>query len=389
MIRRSLALVAVLAMLLVAIPSAAGAYDGSGPVPDEGFDGGDSGFCAVDTDGGIDCWGSDQYGQLSVPAGKFAAISSGYFGSCGLRPLGDISCWGTYSDGATQPVAPAGPWSQVAFTGSSGCALSPSGVPQCFADGTPPTPSTGIDYTKLVGGGRTYCGLHATGALDCFGTFWSGADSTPPVGTFIDASVGSYWGCAIQLDHNLNCWGELVGGQPAPTGSFRQVTMHTGIGLGGQYHSCAVHTNMTAECWGRNDNGQLDAPPGLFMTTATTGFVSCGQRPSGRIECWGLALDGVPTGPHAPCTIRGTNHDDILIGTSGEDVICGGDGNDILKGVGGNDWLLGEAGADTILAGNGDDVLTGGQQADALNGGTGRDVCVPGDAEQSCERHGS
>lgn len=48
-----------------------------------------------------------------------------------------------------------------------------------------------------------------------------------------------------------------------------------------------------------------------------------------------------------PCTITGTEDDEVLVGTEGSDVICGLGGDDVLRGLGGNDELLGGAGADT------------------------------------------
>jgi len=48
-----------------------------------------------------------------------------------------------------------------------------------------------------------------------------------------------------------------------------------------------------------------------------------------------------------PCTIEGTEDDDVLVGTEGPDVICGLGGDDVLRGLAGNDELLGGAGEDT------------------------------------------
>ncbi|HEX3332457.1 MAG TPA: polysaccharide deacetylase family protein [Gaiellales bacterium] len=102
-----------------------------------------------------------------------------------------------------------------------------------------------------------------------------------------------------------------------------------------------------------------------------------------------------------PCTIRGTNGDDVLRGTPRDDVICGGRGGDVLFGGGGrdvlrggrgNDVIFGEGGADTLSAGPGTaDVLRGGRGWDTLNardgspfdvlrGGRGTNLCIA-DAE--------
>jgi serralysin len=99
----------------------------------------------------------------------------------------------------------------------------------------------------------------------------------------------------------------------------------------------------------------------------------------------------------APCTITGTNRNDVLTGTSGNDVICGGrgddqiyglDGNDVLKGESGNDLLVGgigydrlvgDGGTDDLQGEGGNDTLRGGDRDDTLNGGANSDALF-GDA---------
>ncbi|MEX2554640.1 MAG: hypothetical protein WEB06_03305 [Actinomycetota bacterium] len=49
-----------------------------------------------------------------------------------------------------------------------------------------------------------------------------------------------------------------------------------------------------------------------------------------------------------PCTITGTDRDDLLIGTPGRDVICGRAGDDVIDGLGGDDVLIGGIGSDTV-----------------------------------------
>jgi Tol biopolymer transport system component len=82
-----------------------------------------------------------------------------------------------------------------------------------------------------------------------------------------------------------------------------------------------------------------------------------------------LDPDWQPTGvvlPPDPCTIRGTDGDDVLVGTQRPDVICGLGGNDLLKGLLGSDRLFG---------GDGDDTLLGGWGLDEADGGPGVNVC--------------
>jgi Ca2+-binding RTX toxin-like protein len=74
-----------------------------------------------------------------------------------------------------------------------------------------------------------------------------------------------------------------------------------------------------------------------------------------------------------PCTITGTNKDDVLVGTPGNDVICGLNGDDEIDGMGGHDVLIGGNGQDSLNGGDGNDLLVGGNGKDDLQGGSGND----------------
>jgi Ca2+-binding RTX toxin-like protein len=98
----------------------------------------------------------------------------------------------------------------------------------------------------------------------------------------------------------------------------------------------------------------------------------------------------------SPCTITGTEHNDILRGTPDNDVICAYGGNDIIFGNGGNDRLYGGPGRDTLVGGAGYDQLYGGEGDDLLvdtlaasweDGEQGSDRCigVRQSAFRSCE----
>jgi peptidoglycan/xylan/chitin deacetylase (PgdA/CDA1 family) len=138
---------------------------------------------------------------------------------------------------------------------------------------------------------------------------------------------------------------------------------------------------------------------------------AAGEQPTTTVHPSTTAGDATTeAGATTPCTILGTDGNDVLRGTQGDDVICGLAGDDVMAGGPGNDTLAGGPGRDTVsyrragagvrlrLAseawGEGHDVLSGFERAvgsahgdkivgtargNRLAGGGGRDVILGGD----------
>ena len=104
-----------------------------------------SGFrhtCAIGAGGEVLCWGNDSRGQTQSPPGAFTAISAGFWHTCALRTDGEINCWG---DGAADfdldynapppdrpTTPPTGPFTAVAAGAWHTCALRPDGIATCW-----------------------------------------------------------------------------------------------------------------------------------------------------------------------------------------------------------------------------------------------------------------
>ena len=89
--------------------------------------------CGLQSDGTLACWGFDGYGQATPPAGTFTQVSAGYHHTCGLQSDGSLACWGLNPFG--QAPAPAG---RHLHPGQRGLHITPAG---CTA--TAPSPAGG------------------------------------------------------------------------------------------------------------------------------------------------------------------------------------------------------------------------------------------------------
>ena len=50
--------------------------------------------CGAALDGTVTCWGSDDEGQASAPAGSFTGVVAGFDHSCARSEVGAVTCWG-------------------------------------------------------------------------------------------------------------------------------------------------------------------------------------------------------------------------------------------------------------------------------------------------------
>lgn len=141
--------------------------------------------CALNTVGGVQCWGGNQYDQLGDGSGSqsevpvdvsgltsgVASLSVGNYHSCAVTTAAAVKCWGSNDDGelgddsgdafSNTPVDVVGLASGVASTASGGshtCALTTSGNVKCWGynfngelgDGTNDDSSVPVDVSGLA-----------------------------------------------------------------------------------------------------------------------------------------------------------------------------------------------------------------------------------------------
>ncbi len=249
---------------------------------------GDQHACAVLADGGVRCWGRNDWGQLGLPGvvalgddelptdaplvdvgAATSWVVAGQDHTCAVLSDGGVLCWGR---------------------DSAGQLCTPSAIESVGDDETPST-STPVALNgqlALIEAGHDHtCVTYAGGGVQCWGEGSSGrlgnGDTDPlcddealagvPALLFgaaqpIDLAAGSAHTCVGLDDGQIHCWGEAANGRLGYGDGFDRFAPggdSVPIGLGvparsvaaGRFSTCAVTQDSRVKCWGRNNRGQL------------------------------------------------------------------------------------------------------------------------------------
>lgn len=192
--------------------------------------------CARQTNGTVQCWGENGFGQLGqgtsgpsqslvplpIPGFSAAQLLVADDLACALRtgdPNGELWCWGFYPFSLSHPrfsvptVPDAGPPAngvkQIAIASNALCTLLKGGTVSCSGNNlnaqlaSDPTSATGIDFSEtpldvgltnvvqIVGANATFCARLASGKVMCWGYATSGQCGVDPNSPSLVTAPGS------------------------------------------------------------------------------------------------------------------------------------------------------------------------------------------------------
>ncbi|MGE5183605.1 MAG: RCC1 domain-containing protein [Acidobacteriota bacterium] len=223
--------------------------------------------CARQSGGNVWCWGANNHGQLGdatfinhpqavevTGITAATAISAGHDQACALDG-GEARCWGRNDYGqlgdgtnnVTGQPSSAGSAAAIATGGYGSCLVRPDSTVACM----------GAAWLERIGNGATASVSTPTQAL-------VGAGGAPLTGVTAIAVGGV--ACALAADHRVLCWGINPHGQigNGAGGYYPAAVLDGGGELGdidrivAHYaHTCAHRTGDGAWlCWGRNTEGE-------------------------------------------------------------------------------------------------------------------------------------
>ena len=311
--------------------------------------------CALTSDGGVKCWGSNGSGQLgngtttdssnpvdvSGLASGIAAIAAGAFHTCALESGGGVKCWGANESAASNvPVYVSGLASGISAIAAGDihtCALTSGGGVKCWGANysgqlgalSPTVSNVPVDVSGLTSGvsaiaaGEIHtCALTSGGGVKCWGNGTYGqlgngtnTDSSVPVdvsglATGVSAiAAGGLHTCALTSGGGVTCWGSIWYdqlGNVSTTATNIPVDV-SGLASGvtaiaaGSWHTCALTSVGRVKCWGNGTYGQLGnlSTTGRSVPVDVSGLASgvtavdaggshtCATYSSGGVACWG------------------------------------------------------------------------------------------------------
>jgi hypothetical protein len=255
-------------------------------------------------------WGTNDYGQLTIPSNLTGArsIASGYWHGLAVTSSNTVVGWGL--DDLGQADAPSGLTgvSAVAAGDSHSLALTTNGSvagwgvkstdynpnPNLnFYFGQADIPSGLTNVTAIAAGAFHSMALKSDGTVQAWGyDFYHQCDVPDGLTNAVAIACGGYFSVALKNDGTVVAWGDNYYGQ---TNLPPDLTNVVAIAAGG-LHGLALKSDGTVEGWGARgasdftqDFGQENAPTDLtnVISIAAGFFHSLALKSDGTVRQWG------------------------------------------------------------------------------------------------------
>ncbi len=253
--------------------------------------------CAVQRDGRAYCWGRGEDGELGevekvnrasptlVPQLQdIVQIVAGDQHTCAVDRSGELFCFGQNTDGQSGPSdlplpGIASEVEQVVAGRRHTCALVQGGEALCFGSNAFGQSSAGgvsfgVPIRFLTAGGESSCAVLEDGQAFCWGAnergqhgflqsfpFESFVPQEGPSGSWAQLRLGARFGCGLDLDGRVQCWGFNGQGELGrrTSGIVQEAQLFSNVVqvAPGDEHTCAILEDRSVSCVGRNGEGQL------------------------------------------------------------------------------------------------------------------------------------
>ncbi len=278
--------------------------------------------CVLKSNGNVDCYGDNSYGQaadytggdataVSASAhrscvvntndpGAGAVCNGGGFHTCVLKSNGNVDCYGDNSYGQAADYT-GGDATAVSTGGAHTCVLKSNGNVDCYGRNSKgqAVDYAGGDATAVSAGADHTCVLKSNGNVDCYGSNAEGQAADYTGGDAMAVSAGNYHTCALKSNGNVDCYGGTTNGRYGQNADYSGGDAEA-VSAGGP-HTCVLKSNGNVDCYGYPDGRSLDyglpVCSGPLETVDAGSMSACGQTLcSGSVDIEAMTVCGV-----APC----------------------------------------------------------------------------------------
>jgi hypothetical protein len=255
--------------------------------------------CGVTDQGRVECWGLDDYLQVSAAPAEadytdVVAYGGTYHGavggvSCALNTAGELNCWGYIDGGASStwvdpPVGLTGV-AELVEAPYGACSLDSVGAVQCWGRdnyGQVSDVPQNNGFTELWLGTRFYCAGDSAGALTCWGAWASENPATLSDPGWSKVVSGDNGACALDSTGSITCWGE-VSVLPNTASGNLDIAMDDLV-------RCAVNAAGGIDCAGADGHMGISGAPtdDGYDRIWGKGVHLCASKPGGDLYCWGF-----------------------------------------------------------------------------------------------------